>query len=59
MEASPRWPPTIDKFKSACAQYGYGRAIPPHDSYLINRTWQLTLENRAFIDELQRCEQPG
>ncbi|MFK3839516.1 deoxyribonuclease IV [Serratia sp. NPDC087055] len=54
----------IDKFKSACAQYGYGPGqILPHDSYLINLghpvTEALEKSREAFLDEMQRCEQLG
>ena len=54
----------IDKFKSACAQYGFGPGqILPHDSYLINLghpvAEALEKSREAFIDELQRCEQLG
>ncbi|MBH3017573.1 deoxyribonuclease IV [Serratia ureilytica] len=63
-KAAPLAADVIDKFKSACAQYGYGPGqILPHDSYLINLGHPvadaLEKSREAFIDELQRCEQRG
>lgn len=63
-KAAPLPADVIDKFKSACAQYGYGPGqILPHDSYLINLGHPvadaLEKSREAFIDELQRCEQLG
>lgn len=63
-KAAPLAADVIDKFKSACAQYGYGPGqILPHDSYLINLGHPvadaLEKSREAFIDELQRCEQLG
>lgn len=63
-KASPLPADVIDKFKSACAQYGYGPGqILPHDSYLINLghpvTEALEKSREAFLDEMQRCEQLG
>ena len=47
-KAAPLAADVIDKFKSACAQYGFGPGqILPHDSYLINpatrwpRRWKI------------------
>lgn len=55
---------TIDKFRAACEQQGYGpQHILPHDSYLINLGHPLAdaLEKSrlAFIDELQRAADLG
>jgi deoxyribonuclease-4 len=63
-KAAPLPADVIDKFKSACAQYGYGPGqILPHDSYLINLghpvTDALEKSREAFLDEVQRCEQLG
>ncbi|WP_447877110.1 deoxyribonuclease IV [Serratia fonticola] len=63
-KAAPLPADVIDKFKSACAQYGYGPGqILPHDSYLINLghpvTEALEKSREAFLDEVQRCEQLG
>ncbi|MNN25619.1 Endonuclease 4 [compost metagenome] len=63
-KAAPLPADVIDKFKSACAQYGYGPGqILPHDSYLINLghpvTEALEKSREAFLDEMQRCEQLG
>ncbi|WP_336842757.1 deoxyribonuclease IV [Serratia nevei] len=63
-KAAPLAANVIDKFKSACAQYGFGPGqILPHDSYLINLghpvAEALEKSREAFIDELQRCEQLG
>lgn len=54
----------IEGFKANCEKYGY-RAdyILPHDSYLINLgnpvPENLKKSRRAFLDEMQRCEQLG
>ncbi|ATA18515.1 endonuclease IV [Gibbsiella quercinecans] len=63
-KAAPLSAETIDKFKSACAQYHYGpEQILPHDSYLINLghpvAEALEKSRDAFLDEMQRCEQLG
>ncbi|HGM5490147.1 TPA: deoxyribonuclease IV [Serratia fonticola] len=63
-KAAPLPADVIDKFKSACAQYGFGPGqILPHDSYLINLghpvTEALEKSREAFLDEMQRCEQLG
>lgn len=55
---------TIDKFRSACLQYGYSpQQILPHDSYLINLghpdNAALEKSRAAFLDEVQRCQQLG
>ncbi len=54
----------IDGFKSNCEKYGYdSKYIMPHDSYLINlgnpTPENLKKSRRAFLDEIQRCEQLG
>ncbi|MCK4678125.1 MAG: deoxyribonuclease IV [Bacteroidales bacterium] len=54
----------IDKFKMNCEKYGYLPAqILPHDSYLINlghpEEEGLSKSRKAFLDEMQRCEQLG
>lgn len=63
-KAAPLPADVIDRFKSACAQYGYGPGqILPHDSYLINLghpvTEALEKSREAFLEEIQRCEQLG
>ncbi|CAI0783301.1 deoxyribonuclease IV [Serratia entomophila] len=63
-KAAPLPADVIDKFKSACAQYGFGPGqILPHDSYLINLghpvAEALKKSRDAFLDEMQRCEQLG
>lgn len=63
-KAAPLPADVIDKFKAACAQYGYGpEQILPHDSYLINLGHPveeaLEKSREAFLDEMQRCEQLG
>ena len=54
----------IEKFKDNCERYGYSAAqILPHDSYLINlghpEKEGLSKSRKAFLDEMQRCEQLG
>ncbi len=54
----------IDRFKSNCEKYGYSPDhILPHDSYLINLgnpvPENLEKSRKAFLDEMQRCEQLG
>ncbi|WP_431221755.1 deoxyribonuclease IV [Serratia sp. L9] len=63
-KAAPLPADVIEKFKAACAQYGYGpEQILPHDSYLINLGHPveeaLEKSREAFLDEMQRCEQLG
>ncbi|OMQ24632.1 deoxyribonuclease IV [Serratia oryzae] len=63
-KAAPLPADVIDKFKRACAQYGFGPGqILPHDSYLINLGHPvedaLEKSREAFLDEMQRCEQLG
>lgn len=55
---------SIDAFKANCAQAGIiADHILPHDSYLINlgqpEAEALEKSRRAFLDEMQRCEQLG
>ena len=55
---------SIDTFKARCCELGFSpQFILPHDSYLINLGQpdddKLELSRRAFLDELQRCEQLG
>ena len=54
----------IEKFKANCREHGYiPEQILPHDSYLINLGHPeedgLKKSRRAFLDEMQRCEQLG
>lgn len=54
----------IDVFKANCEKYGYSPGhILPHDSYLINLgnpvPENLEKSRKAFLDEMQRCEQLG
>ncbi|UDG80879.1 Endonuclease 4 [Candidatus Hartigia pinicola] len=54
----------IQKFKTNCAKYGYGKhQILPHNSYLINlghpERKLLEKSRIGFIDEMQRCAQLG
>lgn len=54
----------IENFKDNCEKYGYSpEQILPHDSYLINlghpEDEGLKKSRRAFLDEIQRCEQLG
>lgn len=63
-KAAPLPADVIDKFKRACAQYGFAPGqILPHDSYLINLGHPvadaLEKSREAFLDEMQRCEQLG
>lgn len=53
-----------DAFKANCAKFGYTPdVILPHDSYLINlgspEEEGLNKSRKAFLDEMQRCEQLG
>jgi deoxyribonuclease-4 len=57
-------PENIEGFKANCEEYGYSNDyILPHDSYLINLgnpvPENLKKSRRAFLDEMQRCEQLG
>lgn len=54
----------IDRFQKNCADLGFSMDhVMPHDSYLINlghpEKDQLEKSRRAFLDEIQRCEQLG
>ncbi|MFN2396606.1 MAG: deoxyribonuclease IV [Bacteroidales bacterium] len=54
----------IENFKVNCKKHGYtSEQILPHDSYLINlghpEDEGLKKSRRAFLDEMQRCEQLG
>ena len=62
--AAPLTQEVIEKFKRNCQQYQFtAQQILPHDSYLINlghpEAEKLEKSRRAFIDEMQRCEQLG
>lgn len=53
-----------EAFKANCAMFGYTPdVILPHDSYLINlgspEKEGLDKSRKAFLDEMQRCEQLG
>ena len=55
---------SIEAFKANCVQAGItADHILPHDSYLINlgqpEAEALEKSRRAFLDEMQRCEQLG
>ena len=57
-------PENIDGFKANCSAFGYSMDfVLPHDSYLINLgnpvAENLKKSRRAFLDEMQRCEQLG
>lgn len=54
----------IEAFKQNCEVFEYDPSvILPHDSYLINLgspdKVKLAMSRKAFLDELQRCEQLG
>jgi deoxyribonuclease-4 len=62
--AKPLTTENINKFKDRCEEYGYPpELILPHDSYLINLgnpvPENLEKSRKAFLDEMQRCEQLG
>jgi deoxyribonuclease-4 len=62
--AKPFTSQNIEAFKKNCDKYGYKpNHILPHDSYLINlghpQKEGLEKSRRAFLDEMQRCEQLG
>lgn len=62
--ASPLTEKSINLFKERCEEYGYrAEHILPHDSYLINlghpEDEPLEKSRKAFLDEMQRCEQLG
>ncbi|QTF91212.1 deoxyribonuclease IV [Halomonas sp. BM-2019] len=63
-QAKPLDDATIEAFRSACREHGFGPGqILPHDSYLINlghpEAEGLAKSRAAFLDEMQRCEQLG
>lgn len=62
--AKPLSQESIKAFKENCEKYGYNpEHILPHDSYLINlghpEKEGLEKSRKAFLDEIQRCEQLG
>jgi deoxyribonuclease IV len=62
--AKPLTDENIEKFNANCREHGYTpEQILPHDSYLINLGHPeedgLKKSRRAFLDEMQRCEQLG
>ena len=62
--AKPLSQESIKAFKENCEKYGYNpEHILPHDSYLINlghpEKEGLEKSRKAFLDEMQRCEQLG
>lgn len=62
--AKPLTSESIDGFKANCEEFGYNADyILPHDSYLINLgnpvPENLDKSRKAFLDEIQRCEQLG
>lgn len=62
--AKPLTQESIDRFKKNCDTHGYSpEQILPHDSYLINlghpEEEGLKKSRRAFLDEMQRCQQLG
>ena len=63
-EAKPLTQKNIDDFKNNCVKYGFKPGhILPHDGYLINlghpEKEGLEKSRKAFLDEMQRCEQLG
>lgn len=63
-QAKPLEEATIEAFRSACHEHGFGPGqIIPHASYLINLGHPdpagLEKSRAAFLDEMQRCEQLG
>lgn len=63
-EAKPLTAQSIECFRSRCERLGFSaEQILPHDSYLINLGHPdpeaLEKSRRAFVDEMQRCEQLG
>lgn len=62
--AKPLTQASIDAFAANCQHLGFSpKQILPHDSYLINLGHPdkegLAKSRRAFLDEMQRCEQLG
>lgn len=63
-QSAPLSEKSIQLFRENCAQYGFApEHILPHDSYLINlghpQAEGLEKSRKAFLDEMQRCEQLG
>jgi deoxyribonuclease-4 len=63
-EGPPLTKENIDGFKAKCEEFGFSMdQVMPHDSYLINlghpEQKQLEKSRKAFLDEMQRCEQLG
>jgi deoxyribonuclease-4 len=63
-QAKPLTEENISLFKENCRKHGYEPfQILPHDSYLINlghpEAEALDKSRKAFLDEMQRCEQLG
>lgn len=63
-EAKPLTRESIRAFRENCEKYGYlPHQVLPHDSYLINLgnpdPAALEKSRKAFLDEMQRCEQLG
>lgn len=63
-QAPPLKAETIEKFKRFCQVHHFSaEQILPHDSYLINLgnpdAENLAKSRKAFIDEMQRCDQLG
>jgi len=63
-EGPPLTKENIDGFKTKCEEFGFSMdQVMPHDSYLINlghpEQKQLEKSRKAFLDEIQRCEQLG
>ncbi|PAU95559.1 deoxyribonuclease IV [Aliifodinibius salipaludis] len=63
-EGTPLTGENIEGFKAECEKYGYSMdQVIPHDSYLINlghpEQKKLEKSRKAFLDEMQRCEQLG
>lgn len=63
-EGPPLSEENIAGFKANCEKFGYSmNHVMPHDSYLINlghpEPANLQKSRKAFLDEIQRCEQLG
>lgn len=63
-EGPPLTEENITEFKASCKKLGYSMEhVIPHDSYLINlgnpKKGPLEKSRKAFLDEMQRCEQLG
>lgn len=63
-QSSPISEKETEAFKANCTMFGYSPdVILPHDSYLINLgspdNEGLDKSRKAFLDEMQRCEQLG